>query len=216
MQTERIELDGIEVGERMRPLDPARVDALVSSIRSINLRTPLTVLAQPGVETYRLVAGRHRLEALRRLGHEFADCIVIDGDELDAELWEVAENLHRVDLTKEQRDQHIRRFAELLEQRESLQSTQNAAIESKREDGRGHRPKGTVAKIAEQTGISKDTVRRALSPKSTKPAAEPLSDIDATEKQYARIVSAWNAAGVEARQRFREYIDEPIMNARFG
>ena len=32
--------------------------------------------------------------------------------------WEIAENLHRVDLTKEQRDAHIRRYAELLEAKE--------------------------------------------------------------------------------------------------
>jgi hypothetical protein len=41
-------------------------------------------------------------------------------------------------LTKEQRDQHIRRYAELLAVK--VQSTQNAAIESKREDGRRKGP----------------------------------------------------------------------------
>ena len=81
-------------------------------------------------------------------------------------MWEVAENLHRLDLTKEQRDEHLRRYGELKEaQRSVLQSTQNASIESKREDGRGHRQKGVAREIAEETGLSNDTVRRALNPK---------------------------------------------------
>jgi hypothetical protein len=32
-------------------------------------------------------------------------------------VWELAENLHRLDLTKDQRDQHIRRYVELIELR---------------------------------------------------------------------------------------------------
>ena len=48
-----------------------------------------------------------------------------------------------------QRDEHIRRYAELLEAARDVQSTQNAAIESKREDGRGHRPQGIPRQIAE-------------------------------------------------------------------
>ena len=78
-------------------------------------------------------------------------------------MWEIAENLHRVDLTKEERDKHIRRYAELLETK-NLQSPQSAAFESKREDGRGHRKKGTAGQIADQTGLSKDTIDRALNP----------------------------------------------------
>jgi hypothetical protein len=35
-------------------------------------------------------------------------------------VWELAENLHRLDLTKDQRDHHIRRYAELLEVRRGV------------------------------------------------------------------------------------------------
>lgn len=58
------------------------------------------------------------------------------------------------DLTKDQRDEHIRRFAELIE----LQSTHSAAIESKREDGRGPgQPKGIARWIADETGLNRLT-----------------------------------------------------------
>jgi hypothetical protein len=42
-------------------------------------------------------------------------------------MWEIAENLHRLDLTKDQRDEHIRRYAELLQQRSQRQVPQDAA-----------------------------------------------------------------------------------------
>lgn len=87
----------------------------------------------------------------------------------ECELWEIAENLHRLDLTKEQRDEHIRRYAELLEARANVQSRQNVAIESKREDGRGHRPQGVASQVAAETGLSVRTVQRALNPPPVQP-----------------------------------------------
>jgi hypothetical protein len=41
---------------------------------------------------------------------------------------------------------------------------------------------------------------------------EPLTDEEASEKQYAALVAAWNKAGESARQRFRELIDEPVFD----
>lgn len=74
----------------------------------------------------------------------------------------------QLDLTKAERDAHIRRYAELLEERRKaeLQSGQNDRIESKREDGRGHGPQGIATQIAEETGLSQRTVRRALRPET--------------------------------------------------
>jgi hypothetical protein len=102
------------------------------------------------------------------------------------EMWAIAENLHRLDLTKDERDRQIRRYAELLKdiEAERVHSGHSDAIESKREDGRGHRPEGVATKIANETGLNARTVRRVLSdkPKPTaierrvvKAAPEPLS-----------------------------------------
>lgn len=165
MQTSRVLIDGIEVGARLRQIDPERVDALVASIAEIGLRTPITVMSRANGDDTRLilVAGLHRLEALKRIGEESTDVIIVPDDEVQAELWEIAENLHRADLTKEQRDVQIRRYAELLQLKvRKDQSVQSAPIVSKRQDGKGHRQTGLAKKIAEQTGLSKSTVRRAL------------------------------------------------------
>ncbi len=109
---------------------------------------------------------------------------------MQAELWEIAENLHRCDLTKEQRDEHIRRYAELLEKRRSEILPQNAAKLKTPENPKGAgRPQGVVREVAEQTGLSVDTVRRALKPKvvDIKSALEPESDHDAIIREANAI-----------------------------
>ena len=80
------------------------------------------------------------------------------------ELSALAENLHRLDLTKEQRDEQIRRYAELLEAK-ARQVPQDAApvLSDGRRRGPQHN-KGVPRQIAEETGLSVDTVRRALIP----------------------------------------------------
>lgn len=117
MQTERIMLSGIETGNRLRPINQAHVGALMASIREIGLQTPITVMSVADGADYRmiLVAGLHRLEALRQLGEEFADCIVIDDDQDAADLWEIDENFARAELSDAQRaDHHVRREAILV------------------------------------------------------------------------------------------------------
>jgi ParB-like chromosome segregation protein Spo0J len=209
MHTLLVDPDSIFIGERHRALDEEGVVRLQRSIEEIGLKHPISIRVVDEMEIDGetvagvpvLVTGRHRLEAVRRLKWPRVDCIEIEGDVLKAELWELAENLHRCDLTKEQRDAHIRRYAELLE----LQSQQSASIESKRADGRGHRSEGTASKIAAATGLSKDTVRRALSP--SRPAPAPLTEEDAVERQVAVLMSAWNRAGPDARDQFLANID---------
>jgi ParB-like chromosome segregation protein Spo0J len=126
-----------------------------------------------------LVTGAHRLEAARRLGWGHVEAFETDADEVQAELWEIAENLHRCDLSKDERDRQIRRYAELIGQ-----SPQNAAFESERADGRGHRREGVASIIAKETGVSKDTVERALNPERVA-AERARSKIDSDVKARA-------------------------------
>jgi hypothetical protein len=125
---------------------------------------------------------------------------------------QAAENLHRCDLSKEQRDEHIRRYAELLTERAAsrVQSGQTVRVESKRADGRGHRPKETAAIIAAETGLSQRTVRRALNPVVR--ADPPKEVFDVHEQARRRLMSAWNSATEEDRQWFRDWIDIPVFD----
>lgn len=217
MKTISIYVEDIEVGARHRALRPDAVARLAESMKDIGLRQPISIRVIDTAEVDGqpvLVAGAHRLAAARELGWSHIDCIEVDGDEVQAELWEIAENLHRLDLTKEQRDEHIRRYAELLE----VQLRQNVAIESKREDGRGHRPEGPASVIARETGLSKRTVERALNPKPVliKSVVEAESEEEAIIREANAIVSAWNRARKAAREIALEQIDAPVMDQRYA
>ena len=204
MRIESVPIFGVTVGPRSRPVDPEKVAEIAESIKRVGLLQPITVYAPDNVAV-ELVAGRHRLEAVKSLGWEHIDAICVVGDKIERELVEISENLHRADLTKEQRDEHLRRYAELLEGQAQKVVPQNAA--KPKSELKGGRPKSIAKKIAEQTGLSDDTVRRALNPKPAKPAADPFSDEITARKQYTRLVRAWDAAGAEVRHLFRSLID---------
>lgn len=215
MQTLPVDPESIFVGERHRALNEDGVARLQKSINEIGLRHPISIRVVEEMEIDGeliagvpvLVAGRYRLEAVRRLKWARVDCIEIEDNALKAELWELAENLHRCDLTKEQRDEHIRRYAELLEAQAKIQVAQTATPEI----GYKRPPpqqKGVARQIAEATGLSKDTVRRALNP--PKPLPLPVHEEDVTELQFRALMSAWNRAGGGARDRFLTEVTEGI------
>lgn len=71
--------DQIDLPENGRPYNAADVTALANSIRAIGLQSPLTVIERDG--RHLLIAGRHRLEALRVIGEERVPCRVVDFDD---------------------------------------------------------------------------------------------------------------------------------------
>src|SRR5690349_8168778 len=105
---EQLYVDEIEVGQRRREVSADKVKTLADSMSKIGLRTPITIRSNND-SMILLVAGAHRLEAAKSLGWEKIDCIVLDCDEVDAELWEIAENLHRAELTVLERGEQIGR-----------------------------------------------------------------------------------------------------------
>ena len=108
-------IDHIDVPKGRRPIDPKTVETLVNSIKEIGLQNPITV--RRGDNRHILVAGLHRLEALRKLGRDRAPCLVVDMSDVDARLWEIAENLHRSDLTAQERAEQIAQWVRLTEQK---------------------------------------------------------------------------------------------------
>jgi ParB-like chromosome segregation protein Spo0J len=175
MQIERIMLDGIEVGERLRQAAPDRVSSLKASIAEIGLRTPVTVLAVRDGDDwlYRLVAGAHRLEALRQLGQESVEAFVMEGDEDDAALWEIDENFARAELTDAQRAEHHVRREAILVRRGEVHA------------GKGRPEKSAkLAVYADQAsaslGVGKRTVERDLA-RGKKIAPEVLAEVSGTD-----------------------------------
>ena len=191
-----VPVDAVHVGNRYRALSEETVAALAKSMEEIGLQTPISVW---GEDTPHLVAGFHRLEAARRLGWEHIAVFHVDMDECEREMWEISENLHRADLTKEERDRHIRRYAELLEEHRAIVA-QNA--EQPRKVGR---PKSVTTEIAEMTGLSDDTVRRALDDKPKKPPKVYTED-ELDHRDFEKLAKLWDVARPGAQVLFLDYI----------
>src|SRR6516165_9788166 len=96
-QTMQLTPDDIIIGKRMRPLNAERIADLERSIAAIGLQTPITIRYVEGRPT--LIAGAHRLQAVKNLGWSAIAVREFDGDEREARMWEIAENLHRAELT---------------------------------------------------------------------------------------------------------------------
>jgi ParB family chromosome partitioning protein len=92
-----IEIDHIDATDRLRPVDPAHIEAIAASIAQSGLHAP--VIVRPEGNRYRLIAGAHRMAACRSLGWTTIDAIIqnVEGDE--ARLIEIDENLMRRELS---------------------------------------------------------------------------------------------------------------------
>lgn len=116
----KIKLREIQLS-KSRPTIPATVSALAESIRENGLINPIIVkrgVIYDGaimIEGYRVVAGNHRVSAVRQLGWMEVDAFIHDGDELHAELLEIDENLQRAELSPAQRAAAIQRRRDIWE-----------------------------------------------------------------------------------------------------
>lgn len=144
-------LDEIDIPEGRRAVIPAAVKKLAASIDEIGLRHPITVRRKG--ERYQLVAGRHRMEAFRHLKREHIPAIIATFTNAEARLWEIAENLHRAELTKLERDEHV---AEWIKITDGLHASQSATHRQA-----GQQPGGINA-AARELGIDKDDAHRAV------------------------------------------------------
>lgn len=143
-------IDDVMVNDGRREVNVATVKKLAQSIEQIGLRHPITVKRKG--EKYLLVAGRHRLEACKKLGREHIPASIVTMTNDDARLWEIAENLHRADLTKLERDEQIAEWIRITEKLSLQVATK----------GLGHRPEGGVNAASRELGIEQTDAHRAV------------------------------------------------------
>lgn len=122
MQSVAIPTAHVFVRKDARKIDEATVSGLMASIREIGIINPLRVRASGeqanGIagQAYEVTAGAHRLRAARKLGMETVPCVIVDDDDLHAELAMIDENLCRAELSPADRaTQTARRKAIYLE-----------------------------------------------------------------------------------------------------
>lgn len=169
-----IRLDRIESSAVARPLIAASIDALAESIGNIGLIQPITVVPLTKVhdgqrvQAFRLVAGHHRVAAMRKIG--WAECsarvLPEETTALAAELMEIDENLCRAELSAAQRAKAIKRRKEIWEAMRPNSGASCATIPREK----AGRPQEFASDTAAASGESKAQVNRHLA------RAEALGD----------------------------------------
>jgi ParB/RepB/Spo0J family partition protein len=146
-------------GDRLRAPNEAKIKEIAASIQQNGLLQQPSV-REVGDNEYELVYGANRFAALRSLGVEKALFDVYPSDTPDdiIRLAEIAENLHRAELTADEKAVLTVRYAELLKRTDAVQSRRARQAET-RLNVKSVDDKPTVTeKLAEDLGVSRQTV----------------------------------------------------------
>jgi ParB-like chromosome segregation protein Spo0J len=171
----------IDFPANARPAHADKVGELVKSIRLIGLQSMPTVIERNG--RYMLVAGRHRVEAMRVIGKDPIPVRIADFDDIEARLWAISENLHRNELTALERAEQVTEFARLSQEKaDAAEAAEGAQAQGEqgpragqvspsavpsdklRQVGakpQGGRPEGGNRAAARDLGLTEQEVRRA-------------------------------------------------------
>lgn len=208
-------------GGRLQKLKEPIVARLMDSIAVIGLQAPVDVRLEPDGEGNKravLIAGRHRVEACKRLGFVLMPVRIFD-DTTHAHRWEVDENLARGVLTKAERDAHLRALAERVEEGISVQNGPK--------NGRG-RPKGGEREVARQLGVPRTTLRRARAngganktdgmaskdaPTAPKPAHRPEPRQETEQAWLSALLAVFARGEPEWQERARDAL-YPVVAAK--
>ena len=173
-KTALVPLDQIDFPANARPTHADKVSELVSSIRLLGLQSAPTVVDRNG--RYVLVAGRHRVEAMRVIGKDPIPVRIADFDDIEAQLWRISENLHRNELGALERAEQIAEFARLAQEKADAakiklhaahsqgEQIATAPSEVSRQVGakpQGGRPESGSRAAARDLGLTEQEVRRS-------------------------------------------------------
>ncbi|MDA8049022.1 MAG: ParB N-terminal domain-containing protein [Rhodospirillales bacterium] len=156
-----IDLDEIEIEERLRPVDPEQVAKIAISFAEQGQITPIELQAREG-GGWRVVSGAHRIASAREAGLKAIRAVIFDGTPDQARLREIDENLYRHELSPYDE-------ANFLAERRLIWQRLNGKIKAGRPAARNRgklapisaRPKfydETTAKF----GLRRDVIKRAL------------------------------------------------------
>ena len=189
---------------RLRPLDDPRVNRIADSIKEVGLNHPLGVFKSG--DQWTLISGEHRLAAAKLLGHTRVP--VIDLTEMSEQrraLWEVDENLARMELNSEEKRRH-------LERRKAIWETQPTGINSGQTvpllPRKAGRPKG-FARLTADAGVggSKRTINRTLAgPKPVKVMATLEPEIPATPIKASFTIISTEKEKATAQRAINTYL----------
>jgi len=175
----QVPLAEIEVPDGRRSLDKAKVEALIDSFKQIGQRTPIECWRPKPGSSLRLISGLHRLEACKRLNIPTIAAMIFEGEEIDAKIAAIDENLCRTNMSTVEETLAIEARTALIEAK-ARKAGKNIHLDEpvsgvpigtplldterqrSRAEGKptGEEPAST-RDVAKKTGKSKTTVHRA-------------------------------------------------------
>ena len=154
----QIKISEIKINPGRRDTQQRNVEELARSIAAVGLMNPITV-----TQDNTLIAGLHRLEAVKLLGWTEIECTISDADGLQAELAEIDENFVRAGLSHRELGDLLLRRKELYEaiHPETRQGMRNGQT-AKNENFSLLDTKSFSQDTAEKLGVSKRTVEQLV------------------------------------------------------
>ena len=154
----KVKIGNIKINPGRRDIQQRNVEELARSIAAVGLMNPITV-----TQDNTLIAGLHRLEAVKLLGWTEIECTVSDAQGIQAELAEIDENFVRAGLSH-------RELGDLLLRRKELYEAIHPETRQGQRNGQtAKNDKLTVLAVkpfsedtADKLGISKRTVERLV------------------------------------------------------
>ena len=107
----KVKISDIKVNSGRRAVLDNDVEELALSILDVGLLNPITL-----TEDYTLIAGLHRLEAVKLLGWTEVECTITDLEGLSAELAELDENFARANLSPLEMGDLLKRRKDIYEE----------------------------------------------------------------------------------------------------
>ncbi len=179
-RSEKHEAELVTIPNRLRHMDEQRVLDLMESFKKMGQMTPIQVRIIGDGEQVILVAGRHRLEAARRLGWDKITINVVEGTEDEFRLWEIAENLHRAELTLLERSEHIAEWIRLT-------NDEVGQLAQPLPGGKQPADKG-ISAATRKLGVERTEARRAIKIDSISPEAKQAArEVGLDKKQSALL-----------------------------
>lgn len=153
-----VKISDIKIKPGRREAKPKAVEELARSIQALGLLNPIII-----TEDNTLIAGLHRLEAVKKLGWAEVECTVSSMDGLQAELAEIDENFVRTNLSH-------RELGDLLLHRKELYEALHPETRQGQRNGQTAKsgnlpfldPKPFAQDSADKLGVSRRTVERLV------------------------------------------------------
>ena len=169
----KMKISEIKINPGRRDTQQRNVEELARSIAAVGLMNPITV-----TQDNTLIAGLHRLEAVKLLGWTEIECTVSDADGLQAELAEIDENFVRAGLSH-------RELGDLLLRRKELYEAIHP--ETRQGQRNGQTAKNANLSLLETKSFSQDTAEKlGVCKRTVEQLVQTARDLTPEAKQTIR------------------------------